>query len=126
MPPGLSSGGTCRAYELLGGAVNVDDFVIEEPGGSYRAATFRRVDPATGDWLIYWSDARRDGLDPPMRGRFVDGVGKFLGPDMLDGRDIKVRFIWSNIGPDTARWEQAFSLDGKEWEVNWVMNFNRA
>jgi hypothetical protein len=59
-----------------------------------------------------------------MRGRFSDGVGTFFGQDVLDGRDIKVRFVWSEIAPAHARWEQAFSLDGDSWEVNWIMHFD--
>jgi hypothetical protein len=117
--------GTCRAMELLGGAGNVDDFYLNDPAGAYRAATFRRIDPATGDWLIYWADARRGGLDAPMRGRFTDGIGTFVGGDRFAGCDIYVRFIWSHIGPAHARWEQAFSLNGTDWEVNWIMQFDR-
>lgn len=121
----MEFGGTCFAYDLLGGAGNVDDFYIDDPAGPYRAATFRRLDAATGEWSIYWADARRPSLDPPMRGRFEDGVGVFHGRDSLDGRDIHVRFVWSEIGPDQARWEQAFSRDGETWEVNWIMQFER-
>lgn len=121
----IEFGGTCHAYEILGGAGNVDDFMIEDPNGVYRAATFRRLNLATGEWSIYWADSRRDGLDPPMLGRFSEGVGTFFGQDVLEGRDIMVRFLWSEIGSAQARWEQAFSLDGKEWEVNWVMKFER-
>ena len=121
----IEFGGTCRATELLDGAGNVDDFRIDDPAGAWRAATFRRLDPVSGDWAIYWADARRDGLDSPMRGRFEKGIGTFFGTDRIDGREIRVRFIWSEIGPDSARWEQAFSLDGESWETNWVMEFTR-
>jgi hypothetical protein len=62
-----------------------------------------------------------------VRGGFRDGVGIFNGDDTLDGRPIKVRFKWSEITANNARWEQAFSPDGGEtWEVNWVMHFSRA
>jgi hypothetical protein len=118
-------GGTCRAFEILGGAGNVDDLLIHDVAGSYRGSTFRRLDPETGDWLIYWADGRRGGLDPPVRGRFVDGIGTFCGRDHFEGRDIVIRFIWSEISADHARWEQAFSLDGETWEVNWIMHFER-
>lgn len=117
--------GTCRATEILDGAGNVDDFWLDDPAGGWRAATFRRLDPGTGDWLIYWADARREELDASMRGRFEDGIGIFNGRDTLNGRDIGVRFVWSDIGPDRARWEQAFSFDGEAWEVNWIMQFER-
>ena len=29
------------------------------------------------------------------------------------------------LGPDAARWQQAFSLDGKEWETNWIIEHRR-
>ena len=42
------------------------------------------------------------------------------------GRDIRIRFIWSRIANDSARWEQAFSTDdGNSWETNWYMDFTR-
>jgi hypothetical protein len=36
-------------------------------------------------------------------------------------RGILVRFVISDITPDSCRFEQAFSDDGgKTWEVNWI------
>ena len=30
------------------------------------------------------------------------------------------------LPPDSARWEQAFSVDrGRSWETNWYMDFRR-
>lgn len=58
---------------------------------------------------------------------FFDGAGIFYGDDTHDGRLVRVRFIWSHITPTSARWEQAFSVDGEQtWETNWVMEFTRA
>jgi hypothetical protein len=38
-----------------------------------------------------------------------------------------VRFLWTDITPASARWQQAFSEDGgASWETNWVMEFERA
>ena len=119
--------GTCDAWELLGGAGNVDDHWLDDPSGAYRAATFRRRDPASGDWSIWWLDPRFPAVDPPVHGRFAHGVGTFLGEGEHQGRPIKVRFVWSDITPTSARWEQAFSADGgASWETNWVMQFARA
>ncbi len=120
--------GTCHAWPLLDGAGNVDDNVLELPGGSYRAVSLRSFDPATDRWSIWWLDGRNPGvLDPPVVGGFdADGIGQFIGEDTFDGRPILVRFLWTGISPTTCRWEQAFSTDGgATWEVNWVMENSR-
>jgi hypothetical protein len=37
-----------------------------------------------------------------------------------------VVYIWSEITPTSARWEQAFSPDmGEAWETNWIMESTR-
>ncbi|ALC11775.1 hypothetical protein [Sphingopyxis sp. 113P3] len=120
-------GGTCRGWEVLGGAGNVDDHWLDDPGGAYAAATVRRADPATGLWTIWWMDQRFPGLAAPLEGRFEKGIGTFFGVDELEGQPIVMRFIWSRICANSARWEQAFSADGgTSWETNWVMDFARA
>jgi len=118
--------GTCRAWEVMGGAANVEDQFLDDPAGPYRASAFRRRDPESGLWSIWWFDGRSGQMDPPVQGRFENGVGRFLTDDQLRGRPIQVRFIWSDIKAGSARWEQAFSADGGEsWEVNWTMQFDR-
>lgn len=61
-----------------------------------------------------------------LAGGFADGIGSFFADETFNGKPIRVRFLWSDITADSARWEQSFSSDGGEtWEVNWVMNFTR-
>jgi hypothetical protein len=119
--------GTCDVAPLLDGAANIDDNVLDLPGGAYRAATLRAYDPATDAWSIWWLDGRTPThLDPPLVGRFVDGIGTFFADDALAGRPIRVRFTWTATEPDRPRWEQAFSTDGgSTWETNWRMSFTR-
>jgi hypothetical protein len=51
---------------------------------------------------------------------------RLLWDDTLDGKPIRVRFIWSKITPTSCQWEQAYSRDaGVTWESNWIMNFTR-
>lgn len=120
--------GTCEMRPLMAGWGNVDDNVVNLPTGSYRAVGLRAYDPKTAQWAIWWLDGRNPfgELDPPVKGRFAGGVGTFETADTLRGKPIRVRFTWSRITPTTAHWEQAFSPDeGKTWEVNWRMEFQR-
>ena len=87
-----------------------------------------RFDPKTEQWSIWWLDGRDPSgdIDPPVKGRFENGVGAFFGDITLNGKPMRMRFIWSHITPTSARWEQAYSADaGKTWETNWTMNFQR-
>jgi hypothetical protein len=119
--------GTSEARLVLNGQGNVDDNIIDLPGGAYRAVTLRAFDPKTGTWAIWWLDGRNPHrLDVPMIGTFEDGVGTFYADETFNGMSIRVRFLWSHITPRSCRWEQAFSNDGgKIWETNWVMDFTR-
>lgn len=120
--------GTSTAWPILGGAGNIDDNVIELPGGTYRAISLRSFDPETQQWSIWWLDGRypKGPLDPPVRGGFKDGIGTFTAEETFRDTPIVVRFIWSDITETSTRWEQAFSPDGGEtWEVNWIMESTR-
>ena len=77
-------------------------------------------------WSIYWVDDNGTALQPPLIGAFENGIGTFFADDTFHGQAIRVRFIWDAITDNSARWEQAFSIDhGAQWEVNWVMRFTR-
>lgn len=120
--------GSCECWSTLGGLGNVDDNLVELPGAPYRAMTLRAFDAKSGRWGIWWLDGRSaHAIEPPVHGVFENGIGRFFGDDVLNGRPIRVRFTWSHIDTTSPVWEQAFSADGGEaWETNWVMTFRRA
>ena len=119
--------GCMSTRPVLGGFGNIEDNLLLLPDGDYRAIAIRSFDPATSRWSIWWLDGRRPHrLDTPVVGRFEHGTGLFYADDMFDGTPIKVRFTWTLLDADTARWEQAFSADGgNSWETNWTMDFVR-
>jgi len=113
----------CRP--LLDGVGNLEEFHTAWNGG-YEGLALRLHDVAAGEWRIHWASNRSGVLDPPVSGRFAQGVGTFYGDDMHDGRAVKVRFQWSHSSANSAHWQQAFSLDdGASWETNWHMWFRR-
>jgi len=115
-----------HAWPLPGGIGNYNEFVPEGWRLGYVGMALRIFNPETRLWSIYWVDNQTGVLQPPVVGRFKNGVGIFEEEDELDGRPILARFTWSDISRNGARWEQAFSPDnGKTWETNWVMVFTR-
>lgn len=121
--------GTADHRLAMDGWANVEEHTINAPGGTYRAIALRSYDPKTEQWTIWWLDGRDPlaNLDRPMKGRFENGIGTFYGDVVVNGTPTPARFIWSQISPTSARWEQAYSADAaKTWETNWIMEFHRA
>jgi hypothetical protein len=112
------------AQIYLGGVVNVDELKLPTKG--WGGVTFRYFDLEKHQWTIRWVSSRSGRIDEGVRGGFVGDRGEFYGEDEDEGRRVKVRYLWIKHGPDHAHWEQAFSLDGKTWEVNWMNDLTRA
>jgi hypothetical protein len=51
-------------------------------------------------------------LGQPAIGEFKYGRGEFFDQESFNGRAILVRFVISDISPNSCRFEQAFSEDG--------------
>jgi PAS domain S-box-containing protein len=115
---------TSRCWQHMGGVVNVEEMRFQTKG--FSGMSLRAFAKQERRWSIYWMDGSEGVLFPPVRGGFSGERGEFLGEDIHDGRPVKVRFVWTRLGPDRSRWEQAFSLEGTGWESNWVMDFTRA
>jgi hypothetical protein len=119
--------GVMLSQPILGGQGNIDDNVLNYPGGTFRAAAVRAFDVESGTWSIWWLDARYPTtLGTPLIGGFASGVGEFYADEIFDGRPVRTRFLWTNVETPTPRWQQAFSIDGgATWETNWIMDFRR-
>lgn len=121
--------GTCSNRKLMDGSANIEEHTLNAPSGAYRAVGLRSYDLKTGKWAIWWLDGRYPSgpLDPPVLGGFENGIGNFYSDYMDNGKQMRVRYTWSDITPTSARWEQASSADdGKTtWKANWIMKFQR-
>lgn len=116
---------TSHCRPLFDGAANIDE--IDMPYLGSKGLTLRLFDRETEQWSLNWSSSGSGKLFPPVVGRFEAGRGEFYGDDTHDGKDVRVRFVWSGVRAESARWEQAFSVDGGEtWVTNWTMDFTRA
>lgn len=115
-----------RTWPLLDGYGNVDDYRADWGDGLVGAA-FRLFDPGTGLWSIHSVAKASPVMDlNPVVGRFDGDRGVFEAEEVIGGRPVLVRFVWSRTSEPVPHWEQAFSEDGgATWETNWVMDYTR-
>jgi hypothetical protein len=99
----------------------------EGPAGHLEFLALRLYDPVAHQWNLNFASADVGALGTPLYGEMRNCRFEFIGPDMLDGRSILVRFVMQSVGPGKASSEQYFSGDGSHsWEPNWINTYTRA
>ena len=119
--------GTSVTRKVWDGRANLEEFETDGPTGHIEGLTLRLYNPQTQQWSLYWANSK-DGTmgGPPNIGEFKNGRGEFYCQDTFNGRAILIRYVWSDITPNSAHFEQSFSDDGgKTWEVNWITDQTR-
>jgi hypothetical protein len=121
--------GISRHKKLLDSNANFEEFEVNgrEKDQHIKGQALRLYNPASHQWSIYLIDLDKGVLGlPPVVGEFTGRRGEFYDQEEWNGRSILVRYVWSDISPQSARMEQAFSADGgKTWEVNWICELSR-
>ncbi|HEY2782625.1 MAG TPA: hypothetical protein VGI90_17720 [Steroidobacteraceae bacterium] len=118
--------GASVTRHLWNGRAEIEEFETAGAAGHIEGMTLRLYDPQAHQWSLFWANSKDGKLDQPMVGEFKDGRGEFYQQEVINGRTIFVRFIWSGITPNSAHFEQSFSDDGgKSWEVNWITDQTR-
>jgi hypothetical protein len=115
--------GTTTVRKVLNGRANLVELIADGAGAHFGGMSLRLYNPETRQWSLNFANAADGALAIPTIGEFKDGRGEFYDQETLNGRAILVRFVISDITPDSCHFEQAFSDDGgKTWEVNWIAN----
>ena len=118
--------GTSTVRSVSNGRANLVELVADGPAGHFEGVSLRLYNPESRQWSLNFSNIRAGTMSQPMTGEFKNGRGEFYDQETLDGRAIYVRFVISDVTPDSCRFEQAFSDDGgKTWEVNWIATDTR-
>lgn len=108
------------------GRASLFELDVQGPSGHIEGVGLRLYNPTSHQWNLNWTNSRSGVLTAPMFGEFKDGRGEFFGQDTFNDRSILVRNGFTEITPNSSRFEQGFSADGgKTWETNWVMTFTR-
>lgn len=118
--------GTRVVHKLWDGRANLAELKADGPAGHLELASLQQYNPGSHQWSLNVASSSAGTLGMPTVGGFKNGRGEFYDHETYAGRPIVIRFIISDITPNSAHFEQAFSADdGKTWEVNWVATDTR-
>jgi hypothetical protein len=119
--------GTSVVRKIWGGGAHMVELDVTGPAGRIEGISLRLYNPQSHQWSLNFASRASGTLSVPTIGGFRDGRGEFYDHEQIGGRMVLVRNVWSDITPESARFEQAFSDDGgKTWEVNWIAIDTRA
>lgn len=118
--------GTTVVRKVWNGRANLVELNVAGPGGRIEALSLRLYNPESRQWSLNFANISGGAMSVPTIGEFRNGKGEFYDQEQFNGRAILVRFVISDITPNSCHFEQAFSGDGgKTWEVNWIATDTR-
>jgi hypothetical protein len=118
--------GTVIVRKIWDGNAYLEELDDGSGATRFQGLTMFLYNPASHQWSQSFSHMDNGTLSQPLIGEFKNGRGEFFKQDQLNGRAILVRFVWSDITPDSHHEEQSFSDDGgKTWEPNFVATLTR-
>lgn len=95
--------------------------------GPIKGYSLRYFDVERGEWVLWlnWPGENRSGSSS-LGGTFRHGRGEFFSTSQRNGTETISRYTFSDITPDSLRWDDAFSGDGgATWSHGWIMEFTR-
>ena len=119
--------GSVEVRDVWGGAAHLEEINADGPTGHWQGLSLFLYNPAAQQWSQNFVNAKSGLLVSGLIGSFTNGRGELFQQDTLDGRTILVRGVWSNVTPDSHRYEESYSEDGgKTWEVQLTADKTRA
>jgi hypothetical protein len=118
--------GTTVVRKVWEGRANLVELEADCPAGHFDGLSLRLYNSESHQWSLNFANSSGGTLGQPTVGEFKNGRGEFFDQETFSGRAIFVRFVISEITPNSCRFEQSFSDDaGKTWEVNWTATDTR-
>lgn len=118
--------GTVHVRKILNGRAQLEEIEANGSTGHFEGLTLFLYHPDAHQWAQYFANSAEGVVNQPEIGEFRNGRGEFFNQESFNGRTVLVRFVWSDITPDSHNVEQSFSNDGgKTWEPNFVATLTR-
>jgi len=119
--------GTVTINAVWNGRGEVEEVEADGPTGHFEALTMFLYNPKSHQWNLNFANSSDGMLTAPSIGEFNAGRGEFYDHETIGGKAVFVRQVWSDITPNSHRFEQALSSDGgRTWEPNFNAMLTRA
>jgi hypothetical protein len=118
--------GTVTVRKVWDGRAQLEEIEAEGLTGHWEGLTVFLYNPVAHQWSQTFANSKNGTLGTPIVGEFKDGRGELFSQETFNDRIILTRGTWSEIKPDSHKFEQAFSGDGgKTWETNFIATLDR-
>ena len=118
--------GTVTVRKVWGGRAQLEEIEADGPDGHWEGLTLFLYNPQAHQWSQSFVNSKSGVLATPTIGAFKDGRGELFAADTFNDRAILVRGVWSDIKPDSHRYEESYSDDGgKTWAPVFIATLTR-
>jgi len=121
--------GTVTVRKVWDGKAELEEIETDGPKGHWEALTLFLYNPSAHQWSQSFVNSKVGtlSLSSTNVGEFKDGRVVLVGQDNgVSDKTILVRAVWSDIKPDSHRYEETFSNDGgMTWVTSFVANLTR-
>jgi len=115
--------GTVSVRKIWGGRARLEEIEADGPNGHWEGLSLFLYNPQSHQWSQSFINSKQGVLNAPLVGVFKDGRGELFSPDTFKERSILVRGVWSEVTPNSHRYDEFYSDDGGQ---TWKASFQAA
>jgi hypothetical protein len=126
-PEYVEMNGTVAVRKVWDGRAQLEEIEVDAPTGHWQGLTLFLYDPKAHQWSQTFVNSAVGTLSGGTIGEFKDGRGELYAQDTRGRRSVLVRGVWSDIKPNSHRYEEAYSDDGgRTWTSYFIADLTRA
>jgi hypothetical protein len=122
--------GTVTVRKVWDGKAQLEEIEVDGPKGHWEGLSLLLYNPAAHQWSQSYANSKAGTLSSSSAtvGEFKNGSGVLIGQDSSTyDKTILVKAVWSDIKPDSHRYQEWYSDDGgATWVLSFTANLTRS